>query len=130
LSALSIKATLLNTVDVLPQWTGLVVSNGRLNLAHALQTPTVCSFNVTPTSVMFTESGGASSLNVTAAAGCNWLATSNAAWLTTAASGAGNGTAGYTVAANTDATRTATLVVADQVVTITQAAGVPAPDPT
>ncbi|HEX8235861.1 MAG TPA: S8 family serine peptidase [Abditibacteriaceae bacterium] len=31
-----LKATLMNTVDVLPQWTGNVVSNGRLNLARAI----------------------------------------------------------------------------------------------
>ena len=133
LSALSLKASLMNNVDVLSQWTGLVVTNGRLNVARALQTPTVCSFGVAPASAMFTESGGTGSVSVTAAAGCSWLATTNApAWLTinSGASGAGNGTAGYTVAVNTGAARTATLVVADQIVNISQAAGTPAPDPT
>src|SRR5947209_3591596 len=41
LSALSIKAALMNSVDVLPQWSNLVVTNGRLNVAHALQNSTV-----------------------------------------------------------------------------------------
>jgi hypothetical protein len=37
LSVAQVKAILLQSVDVLPQWQGLVVSNGRLNLARALQ---------------------------------------------------------------------------------------------
>jgi subtilisin family serine protease len=32
-----LKATLINTVDVLPQWSGKVASGGRLNVARALQ---------------------------------------------------------------------------------------------
>jgi subtilisin family serine protease len=132
LSALSLKATLLNSVDVLPQWSGLVLTGGRLNVARALQTSITCSFNATPTSAMFTESGGTSTVNVTATAGCNWVATSNAAWLTinSGASGTGTGAVGYTVAVNNGAARTGTLVVADQIINITQAAGAPPPDPT
>ncbi len=133
LSAMSLKASLMNTVDVLSQWSGLVLTNGRLNVAHALQTQTTCAYNMTPTSAAFAETSGAGSINVTTAAGCNWLATSNApAWLTIT-SGAnvyGSGTVNYTVAANAGAARTATLVVAGQLITITQAAGTPAPSPT
>ncbi len=132
MSALAIKAALMNSVDVLPQWTGLVATNGRLNVARALQAATVCSYNATPTSAAFTESGGNGSVTVIAQAGCNWIATSNASWLTltTGANGYGNGTVSYTVAANAGAARTGTLVVADQIVNITQAAGVPPPNPT
>jgi subtilase family protein/fervidolysin-like protein len=37
LSQAQLKATLLNSVDVLPQWSGLTVSGGRLNIARAFQ---------------------------------------------------------------------------------------------
>jgi subtilisin family serine protease len=129
LSALSLKATLMNTVDVLPQWSGLVLTNGRLNLARALQTQTACAYDATPASAAFTETASASSVNVAAAPGCNWIATSNASWLTVTAGaqGYGSGTVNYAVAANAGAARTGTLVVADQIITVTQAAGVPAP---
>jgi thermitase len=37
ISVATLKATLMNTVDVLPQWQGLVISNGRLNVARAIR---------------------------------------------------------------------------------------------
>ncbi len=44
LSSASLKATLMNTVDVLPQWNGIVKTGGRINVARALQNQTVCTF--------------------------------------------------------------------------------------
>ncbi len=132
MSALAIKAALMNSVDVLPQWTGLVVTNGRMNVARALQTAITCAYSATPTSALFIESGGNGSVSVTAQTGCNWGATSNASWLTinAGAYGYGNGVVSYTVAANAGAARTGTLVVADQIITVSQAAGAPPPNPT
>ncbi|MBI4749840.1 MAG: proprotein convertase P-domain-containing protein, partial [Acidobacteria bacterium] len=81
-----------------------------------------CTYSVSPTSVSATAAGGASSVSVTAGTGCAWTATSNASWITTSASGSGNGTASFTVAANSGTTsRTGTLTVAGQTVTVTQA---------
>ena len=37
LSVSQVRATLMNNVDVLPQWAGLTVTGGRLNLARAVQ---------------------------------------------------------------------------------------------
>ena len=37
LTVSQVKATLMNNVDVLPQWAGLTVTGGRLNLARAVQ---------------------------------------------------------------------------------------------
>ena len=37
LTVAQVKATLMNNVDVLPQWAGLTVTGGRLNLARAVQ---------------------------------------------------------------------------------------------
>ena len=123
MSLASLKATLLNTVDVLPQWTGKVATGGRLNVARALQSPTTCIFSLYPASQSFISDGGSGNLNVTTPARCEWTAKSNAAWLTVTAgsSDSGDGFINYAVAANTTgATRSATLTVADQSFNVTQ----------
>jgi hypothetical protein len=72
------------------------------------------------------DTGGSGSTMVTTAAGCAWSATSNNAdWLTVMAptSGTGNGTVGFSAAANTTtAARTGTLTIAGQTFTVSQAA--------
>jgi thermitase len=123
MSLASLKATLLNTVDVLPQWAGVVATGGRLNVARALQSPTVCVFSLYPASQSFISDGGSGSLNVTTPARCEWTAKSNAAWLTvtSGSSGGGDGFINYVVAPNTTgAARNATLTVADQSFNVTQ----------
>ena len=63
---------------------------------------------------------GADSDMIAASGSCS--AASNASWLHTAASGSGNGLAGFTFDANNSgATRTGTLTVAGQTLTVTQA---------
>ena len=51
----------------------------------------------------------------------SWTATANVAWLQTTASGTGNGLASFTFLQNTGATRSGTLTVAGETLTITQA---------
>jgi hypothetical protein len=83
-----------------------------------------CSFMIAPVSQAFTAGGGAGSVNITAQSGCGWTAQSNASWLTisSANSGSGNGMINFTVAANTNTTsRNATLTIAGQTFTVTQA---------
>jgi hypothetical protein len=61
---------------------------------------------------------------------CSWTATSNASWLTVGGSGTGSGTGSLTiiVSANTGGARTGTVTIADQTLTVTQAApGAPPP---
>jgi uncharacterized protein (TIGR03437 family) len=85
----------------------------------------VCSYAIAPASQSFTASGGTGNVNVTAASGCAWLATSNAAWvtITSGASGNGNGTVAFSVTANPNQSeRTGTLTIAGQTFTVTQAA--------
>ena len=63
-------------------------------------------------------------VTVTAATGCAWTATSNAAWITISAgaTGSGNGSVTYAVAANTGTTsRTGTLTIGGNTFTVTQA---------
>jgi len=83
-----------------------------------------CAATVTPTSSTVGSDGGTATLTVTASAGCAWTAVSNVNWITVTSgtSGTGNGVVTYLVAATTGGvTRTGTLLVAGQTVTITQA---------
>lgn len=83
-----------------------------------------CSYAVTPANVIFPWGGGASNLTVTAGSSCAWTATSNASWITITSgrTGTGNGTVGYSVAANpTNVIRAAALTVGGQVITVTEA---------
>ncbi|MBI1761073.1 MAG: hypothetical protein HYR56_06510 [Acidobacteria bacterium] len=85
-----------------------------------------CLFTIAPTSQSFGAAGGAGSVNVTADSGCAWTAISNAPWLmiNSGASGSGNGTVSYAVAANmTPLQRTGTLTIAGQTFTVMQAEG-------
>jgi len=71
--------------------------------------------------------GGTASLSVTAGTGCAWTASSNAGFvtITSGTSQSGNGSVNVTVSENTGDARTATLTVAGQSVSISQAAGDP-----
>jgi hypothetical protein len=81
------------------------------------------------TSSSFTATGGTGSVPVTAGTGCAWTATSSATFVTISAGGSGNGTATFTVAANTGAARTATITVAGTSFTISQSAAAAPPTP-
>jgi Zn-dependent metalloprotease len=83
-----------------------------------------CTFSISPTSASVAAAGGTGTVSVTATAGCSWSAISNATFITITggASGTGNGTVAYSVAANTATTsRTGTLTIAGQTFTVTQA---------
>jgi hypothetical protein len=85
-----------------------------------------CTYSVTPTTQTIAASGGVAPAIAVSTAGtaCAWTATSNVPWVTvlSGASGVGNGAVIYEVAANTGSSRTATLTIAGQVVTVTQGA--------
>ena len=89
-----------------------------------MQAGTSCSYSLSPGSASISPSGGAGSFNVNATAGCGWNALSNADWFViTAGSGSGPGTVSYLAAPNTGpTTRTASVNVATQTFTATQAA--------
>jgi sugar lactone lactonase YvrE len=87
-----------------------------------------CTYSLSPASGSFNASGGTGNVSVVAGNGCAWTASSSAGWITVSSggTGSGNGTVTYQVAANTvTASRTATLTIAGQTHTVTQA-GVPA----
>jgi FG-GAP repeat/Viral BACON domain len=88
----------------------------------------LCDYSIAPLSQAFAGNGGSGSVNVVAASGCNWTATSNASWITVTAgsSGSGNGTVNYSVDQNINVTpRTGALTIAGLSFTVTQA-GLPA----
>ena len=92
-----------------------------------------CAFSVVQPTTTFGPEGGAGSapITVTAGRGCNWTATSSAAFVTfTTGSGTGSGTAAFAVAVNTGAERTSTLTIAGSSITITQRAAVVTPPAT
>ncbi len=89
----------------------------------SVQTTAACSFAVTPATFNAPAGGASTSIAVTTAPGCGWLAASSAPWaaITTPASGVGTGAFGIIVAANASGqARQATIVVGGATLTITQ----------
>ena len=83
-----------------------------------------CSYSISPPNQSFAAGGGQGSVNVTAGNGCNWTASSNAAWIviSSGSQGSGSGSVNYSVTANnSNSGRTGTLTVAGQTFTVTQA---------
>ena len=84
---------------------------------------TVCTYSIAPATHAIGPDGGPLTVSVTAPASCAWAAASGAPWasVTSGATGSGNGSVVYTVAANTATdVRTATLTIATQTHTLTQ----------
>jgi hypothetical protein len=124
LSAASLKATLMNTVDPLLAFTGFNRTGGRLNVGRALQTPTVCSFNLSTAAITARTKGGYYSVTVTAPPNCEYSIKSNANWINLENPqqnfGSGNGTVTFYVRFNRTISRSGTITVAGQTVTVTQ----------
>jgi hypothetical protein len=101
---------------------------GTINVAG--QTFTVnqaggCSFSLSSSSTNVPAAGGTGSVDVTTAPGCTWTAVSNVPWITvtSGASGSGNGTVSFSVAANSGIERSGTITIAGQTFTVNQAGG-------
>ena len=91
-----------------------------------------CVYLISSTSQGVLPSGAADvSASVTVANGCAWTASSSVAWVTViaGASGTGNGSVAFSVAANPGSVRTGTVTIAGQTFTVTQAAATPNPSP-
>ena len=88
----------------------------------AIELVPTCSYGISPAGQGFSLSTGSSTITVSS--NCPWTATSNASWISivSGASGTGNGTVTYSVAANAGAqARSGTLTVAGRTFTVTQA---------
>ena len=86
--------------------------------------PSASSCTIAVGAVTTNVSGAATtgSIPVTAATGCAWTATSSASFVTvtSGASGTGNGTVGYSIAANTGVARSASISIGSNVVNFVQ----------
>jgi plastocyanin len=89
-----------------------------------------CTFSINPTSTSIPAAAATGTVTVTAGAGCAWTAVSNSSFITvtSGASGTGNGTVGYGVAANPSTLpRSGTVTIAGQTFTVNQAGAACAP---
>jgi subtilisin family serine protease len=122
LSVASLKATILNTVDPLAAWTGIVRTGGRLNIDRALRNQTVCSFGTPTTSVTVPTKGGVFTLNVTAATNCDYMVKSPVKWIRILGNDTltGNGQFTFRVTPNPTITRSANISIGGQNYTVTQ----------
>ncbi len=105
-----------------PPRTGIITIAG-----HAVQVEQGpgCSYTVGTAAFSLGAAGGTGDIPVTAPAGCNWTAESQAPWIAIAsgAAGSGPGAVGFRVAPTEGPARTGTLTVAGRVVTVTQSPG-------
>jgi len=103
-----------------------VVGFGDYTIAYVGLNPS-CSYTVgLPAPSSFAASGGNGSINVSTSSDCPWTASSNDSWITitSGASVMGSGTVSFVVNSNTSASsRTGSLRVAGQTVTVSQEAG-------
>jgi hypothetical protein len=100
-------------------------SGGTFALDAGFWNPAAGCLSLSRTSQSFAASGGSASLNVSGQASCSWMAASNDNWIsiTSAASGNGDATITYEIAAHSNATpRSGSLTIANQTFLILQGA--------
>ena len=125
LSVASLKATLMNTVDVITtptNWSQFVKSGGRLNVFAALQNQTICTFTPSAAAVTATTKGGYYSVDISAARNCDASVRSNANWIRISGPDniSGNAAVTFRVTLNPGISRTGTITVGGQTITVTQ----------
>lgn len=122
LSPASLKATLMNNVDQLPEWSGVVKTGGRLNIQRALQNPTICSYQIGSSSINMPTKGGAVTINISAPPNCEYQVKSNDKWLNVMSpkTSSGSGQITIWVGVNSTVTRTGSLTVNGQTLNISQ----------
>ncbi len=119
LSVSSAKATLLNTVDPIAAWSGFVKTGGRLNVNSALRNQTVCSY---PASINVPTKGGSFAISITPGTNCDYSIKSASNWIKVQDTGenSGNGVIKFWLGVNPTITRTGTLKMGGQDVSVVQ----------
>ncbi len=122
LSVASLKATILNTVDPVAAFAGLVKTGGRLNVDRALRNQTVCSFNTPQSSITVPTKGGVFAVAVTAATNCDYKVKSSVKWISVigADTFSGNGKFTFRVTPNPTVSRSANINIGGQNYTVNQ----------
>ena len=84
-----------------------------------------CTYSLATTGMNVSQSGGPSQVAVVTPNGCGWSAQSNVGWMAIVGSpfGSGPGVVSFSVEATDGASRTGTLTIAEQTLTVVQAAG-------
>src|SRR6185436_20150291 len=105
-------------------WDGKTDSN--LGTVNVTVTSNACPGSLAAGHANYDTAGGAASIDLTLPAQCAWTATlsdPNSTWFafTSATSGTGNGTIGYTVAVNGGAARNVKVTIAGLTYTVSQA---------
>jgi hypothetical protein len=102
--------------------TGALTVAGRV---VTIQQSAACTYQLDPATYAAPQAGGATSATVRTSAGCTWTASSTAPWITMTAgqSGTGPGEVRFAVAANAGQSRTGSVRVGDQTLTVTQGSG-------
>lgn len=120
LSVSSAKATLLNTVDPVAAWSGFVRTGGRLNVNSALRNQTVCSY---PTSIPVKTKGGYYEIAINPGLNCDYSVKSASNWIKVLETGenSGSGSIKFRVGVNPTISRTGTLKIGGQQVSVIQA---------
>ena len=127
LSVASLKATLMNNTDVLPQWNGIVKTGGRLNVLKSLQNQTVC-YALDKSSVSAPTKGGIFSVTAAIPANCEstpgslFSTVGNAKWISlseTNFSGT-SVTLKFRVGVNQSITRNAVININGQILNVRQ----------
>jgi len=96
-------------------------TGGRLNVGNALANQTVCSYSLSTNSVTAITKGGYYTVGVTAPANCDFSIKSNVNWIRVSGDvGSGSQSVTFRVGYNTAITRTGTLTVGGQTITVTQ----------
>lgn len=119
LSVASLKASLMNSVDAVPAFAGLVKTGGRLNVFRALQNQTVCAFGGT---LNVPTKGGTFTVNITPGQNCDGFVKSNVNWIKVVGPDllSGSGTVTFRVTVNPTITRTGTINIGGQLFTVRQ----------
>lgn len=122
LSPASLKATLMNSVDILPAWNGVVKTGGRLNVQRALQEQTVCTYELSTSSVNVPTKGGAFVVSVTAPPNCDHEAKTDNKWLKVISPKVASGSREVLiwVSVNTAISRTGSVEIGGKTITFLQ----------
>jgi len=110
-------------VDPVQRTSAIVANDKRVEVT---QTAGECRFDLGSSSTSFPNSGGSSTVQVRASSAlCAWSANSHVDWIDirSGRDGKGHGAVAYEVAATIGPSRTGTLTVAGQTVTVTQGQG-------
>jgi hypothetical protein len=85
-----------------------------------------CTYTLTPTTFAVGSTAGLRTLSIITGTQCSWTAVSGVSWITVTSGAAGSGIGAVTISVQENAagtTRTGTVIVAGQTVTVTQQAG-------